>query len=105
MTNTLLELIQHDIEQHFKNVTPPDYEIKVSQDDENILILNCGRGFLTNGLTQKFRGRLVFVSATAEMSEEYPLTVFLEYLEPKEDTFMDSLADNLSTEKGGGTGQ
>lgn len=41
---------------------------------------------------------MIFVSATASLHEEHSMTYFLHYLEPEKDTFMDNLAEPVSTD-------
>ena len=41
---------------------------------------------------------MIFVSATAAIDEDFTMTFYLHYLEPEEDTFMDNLADPVSTD-------
>jgi hypothetical protein len=81
------------------DATQSDYKIEESEDNENLVILHAGKGFLTPQLTEKLRERLIFVDATGKSYEDdYPVMYFLHYLEPEEDTFMDSLAEPVSTE-------
>lgn len=79
-----------------------DYKIEEYEDNENILILHAHSGVLTSDLTGELRKRLIFVDATSESIEDgYDVMFFLHYLEPEEDTFMDSLADPVSTDNTG----
>lgn len=75
-----------------------DYKIEEYEDEENTVILHAHIGFLTPDLTEELRRRLIFVDATSSSYEDdYSVMYFLHYLEPEEDTFMDSLAEPVST--------
>jgi len=75
------------------------YEIEDFQDDENIFILHASQGFLTPDLTEKLRNHLIFVDASGGSRKDYQASFFLNYLEGREDTFMDNLANPVSTDK------
>jgi hypothetical protein len=77
-----------------------DYTIEESEDNENTVILHAHPSFLTPELTEELRKRLIFVDASsASYTKEHSTMYFLHYLETEEDTFMDKLANPVSTEK------
>lgn len=93
----LQDIIKHCIEattihEHMQS----DYILEEMEDEENTVILHAGDGFLTPELTENLRKRLIFVDATnASTKDRYSIKYFLHYLEPAENTFMDSLAEPL----------
>lgn len=89
--------IRHCIEKT-GSVSSTEYEIQENPNNENIILLHASKGFLTKHFTEELRNRLIFVSATASLHDEHPMSYFLHYLEPEEDTFMDSLANQVSTD-------
>lgn len=94
------EIVRHCVETTtIHDATLADYKIEESEDDENLVILHAEKTFLVPELTEKLRKRLIFIDATsASYEDEYDVMYFLHYLEPEEDTFMDSLAEPVSTE-------
>ncbi|ELY83623.1 hypothetical protein [Natrinema altunense] len=74
------------------------YSIEEAEDNENTVILHAPLTFLTSDLTEELRKHLIFVDATSgSYKEGYSMMYFLHYLEPEEDTFMDALAEPVST--------
>jgi len=96
----LQQIIKHCIEDTtIQQAMHSDYLLEEMEDDENTIILHAGTGFLTPEVTENLRKRLIFVDATnASTKDGYSMKYFLHYLEPEEDTFMDYLAEPVSTD-------
>mgnify|MGYP000462914284 CR=1 FL=1 len=90
------DTVEHCIEKSLQEKCR--YSIEESEDNENVVILHAPSRFLTSDLTEELRKRLIFVDATSSSYREgYSTMYFLHYLEPEEDTFMDELAEPIST--------
>jgi hypothetical protein len=97
------EVVEHCVEQSIEQPSKTDYDIEEYQDNENTVVLHGSKALLTPELTEELRKRLIFVDATGSMNDsEHEMMYFLHYLEPEEDTFIDQLANPLSTENTGG---
>jgi hypothetical protein len=95
---TLKQTVRHCIEKT-GGTGSTEYQLEDNPNNENAAVLHASKGFLTKDFTRELRHRLIFVDATAALHDDYAMTYFLHYLELEEDTFMDNLADPVSTDE------